>query len=152
MDLKELKETIETMIAPLLQEECAELFEIRINQTPRGLGLVILVDLKEARITLDICARLNRRIGDLIESRGILDGNYFLEVSSPGVDRELKARIDFSRCIGERVRFFLNEAIDGKVEWDGIVRAAGDESVQVEVKGNPLVVPYVKINKAKLIL
>ncbi len=152
MDFQGLEDMIRELAAPLLEEECLELFEIRINKTHSGLHVVLLVDKPAGGVTVGTCARLNRMFGDILESRNAIEGRYVLEVSSPGVDRSLKNKNDFLRCEGKQVKFLLTGMIEGKVEWDGYVRHIGDEELTVEAKGRMLVIPYGTINKAKLIL
>lgn len=152
MDIDSLQGMLQAIITPLLEEECVELIETKVARTHRGFSLLFLVDRPKGGITLDICARLNRRIGDLLESRDEIEGSYLIEVSSPGLDRNLKNKADFDRCLGKQVKFFLNEMIGGKLEWDAEVRAAGEESVEVDARGMVLGIPYVKINKSRLIL
>ena len=152
MDFEPLQQTISALIEPLLREECVELIGMKIVQTNRGISVSLFVDKQAGGITLDICAGLNRRIGDLLESTDVIEGGYFLEVSSPGLDRNLKTPKDFLRCLGSEVRFFLNAQVNGKLEWAGCVRDAGEQSVRIEIKGTLLEIPYENINKAQLIL
>ena len=116
------------------------------------LFLRILADKPEGGINLDECAGLNRGIGGLLDEKDIIKGNYILEVSSPGLDRPLKTREDFSRLLNKKAKFFLNEVINGKLEWDGLISQVSQESVSVATDEGTIEVPIVKINKAKLII
>lgn len=118
----------------------------------RDLFIRILVDKSEGGINLDECARLNRDIGGLLDEKDIIKEKYILEVSSPGLDRPLKTREDFSRFLNKKVKFFLNEAINGKLEWDGLINQVSQESVFVATAEGTMEVPIIKINKAKLII
>jgi ribosome maturation factor RimP len=152
MDVGPLQETLLALISPLLQEECVELIESRITKSNSGTQIILLVDKPGGGITLDICAALNRRIGAVLEHKDIIDGRYILEVSSPGLDRNLLTRNDFIRCVDKQVKFFLSEPIGGKLEWDARILKADDEAVDVEAKGTLLSISYNKINKARQIL
>ena len=106
----------------------------------------------EGGINLDECARLNRDIGGLLDEKNIIKERYILEVSSPGLDRPLKTRDDFSRLLNKKAKFFLNEVINGKLEWDGLINRVSQESVFVATGEGMVEMPLIKINKAKLII
>ena len=57
-----------------------------------------------------------------------------LEVNSPGLDRPLKTKQDFSRCRGRQVKFFLIEPINGKIEMAGLISQVLEDGVNVEVE------------------
>lgn len=117
-----------------------------------NLFLRILADRPEGGINLDECARLNRDIGSLFDEKDIIKEKYILEVSSPGLDRPLKTRDDFLRFLNKKVKFFLSEAINGKLEWDGLINKVNQDSVLVEAGEVMIELPFIKINKAKLII
>ncbi len=103
-------------------------------------------------ITLGDCALLNRQLGDLLEEKNIIDGDYILEVSSPGLDRNLRSQKDFLRCINKEVVFFLSELINGKCQWQGLVNKTSETSVFIDISGKLLEIPLNRINKAKLVI
>ncbi|MDD3087501.1 MAG: ribosome maturation factor RimP [Candidatus Omnitrophica bacterium] len=116
------------------------------------LVLRILADRPEGGINMDECAILNRDIGRFLDEKDIIRDRYILEVASPGLDRALRTKEDFSRFLNEKVRFFLNNPINGKIEWDGLIVRVEEESVFVNINGENVEVPFIKINKAKLII
>jgi ribosome maturation factor RimP len=103
-------------------------------------------------INLDECAMLNREIGVLLDEKDIIKEKYILEVASPGLDRPLKTRDDFLRLLNKPAKFFLNEVINGKLEWDGSIDRVDQESVSIMTKEGIIELPIIKINKAKLII
>ncbi|MDI6605944.1 MAG: ribosome maturation factor, partial [Candidatus Omnitrophota bacterium] len=68
-----------------------------------------------------------------------------------GLDRPLKSKNDFLRSKNKRVRVFLSDLINGKLEWDGLIDKVGDESLYLKWGDQLLEVPLSKINKAKLV-
>ncbi len=116
------------------------------------LALRLLCDHPQGGITIEECAELNRKIGALLDEKGILSESYVLEVSSPGLDRPLKSDKDFLRCLNRRVRIFFNEQVDGKWEAEGMVRNVDLETLYVDIDGNQSAIPLAKIAKAKQII
>jgi len=127
---------------------------VEINNFYQGntLFLRIIVDRGDGGITLDECAHLNNDIGRILDEKNLIQGKYILEVSSPGLDRPLKTKNDFSRCINRRVKFFLSEAINGKIEIDGIIKEPRGEGVSIDTENGIILIPFSKINKAKQII
>ena len=118
----------------------------------RDLFFRVLADKPEGGITIGECASLNRDIAAMLDEKDIIKDRYILEVSSPGLDRPLKSESDFSRSINKKLKFFLNELINGKLEWDGVVSKISANVVYVNTGDNVIEVPLDKINKAKQIL
>jgi ribosome maturation factor RimP len=114
--------------------------------------LRILVDKPAGGITLGECAVVNRRLNDLLAEKNIIDGDYILDVSSPGLDRDLKSQKDFLRCMNKEVVFYLNDLIDGKCQWQGLVRKVDQMNVFIDNLGVVLEIPLININKARLII
>jgi ribosome maturation factor RimP len=95
---------------------------------------------------------LNKKITGVLDESGAIKDAYTLEVSSPGLDRPLITKADFLRSRNSTVRFFLRQAVNGKIEWQGTVRDATDESVEIDAAGAVVSIPIMAINKAKPII
>ncbi len=145
----ELEEKIRMIAAPLLSELLLEIVEMQIRPQGKSLVIEILVDKPGGGVTIQECAILNRRIGNALEAENVIAGQYLLEVSSPGLDRPLKTRSDFSRGLHKEIKFFLTEPIEEQWEYLGKIVKVSDEEVVIEVKGRQTLLPFSKINKAK---
>jgi len=128
------------------------LVDIICRYEGNGLVLRVLADKPNGGINLDECAMLNREIGVLLDEKDIIKEKYILEVASPGLDRPLRTRDDFLRLLNKPAKFFLNEVINGKLEWDGSIDRVDQESVFIMAKEGIIELPIIKINKAKLII
>jgi ribosome maturation factor RimP len=151
MDNQIILERIQQVIAPVLEDAQAELVELDLVRTSGQVIVRLLVDKIEERISLGECALINRRLGDVFEEQNIIPDRYVLEVSSPGLDRSLKTRNDFGRSLNKKAKFFLHEAINGKIEWDGVIKDVTGTGVSVDIEGQIVELPLSKINKAKLL-
>ncbi|MCX5707093.1 MAG: ribosome maturation factor RimP [Candidatus Omnitrophica bacterium] len=152
MDRDSLIQELRNLISGFLQERGLLLVELIYRHEGRDLFLRILTDKPGAGINLDECAKINRQLSDILDENGHLNQRYILEVASPGADRPLKTREDFSRSLNKRIRFFLSELIDGKLEWEGVVKDTNGDSVDIEIEGKSLQIPLSKINKAKPVI
>jgi ribosome maturation factor RimP len=112
----------------LVEEADLELVDLDFCQGGSRSVLRIFVD-KTGGVTLDQCAKLNRKIGDYLDMEDLIAYRYLLEVSSPGLDRPLLLGKDFKRKIGEKVKVFLKEKLDGQNEWVGKIMDFKEEDL-----------------------
>ena len=152
MDRQEIIAELKNIIDEYLKIQGLDLVDLILRQEGRDLILRILVDRLDGGITVGECANLNQRISNLLDEKDILQTRYVIEVSSPGLDRALKTRNDFLRCINRRAKFFLNELINGKIELEGLICKVENDSVYIESKNEPIEIPLTKINKAKQVI
>lgn len=152
MDRQVVVAELKTIISDYLRSRELDLVDLIYRYEGRDLFLRILVDKFEGGINLNECAYLNNEISKILDKKDILREGYILEVSSPGLDRPLKTKNDFLRCINRKVRFFLSESVNGKKELEGTVNKVTEDSVCIDIEGNPVELPLIKISRAKQII
>lgn len=146
--VKELKD----LISSYFDSQAVELIDLSFRYEGRNLILQILADKTQGKITLGECALLNRKLGSLLEEKNIINSDYILEVSSPGLDRCLKTDKDFLRCLDKEAVFFLSDLVNGKCQWQGLINRVDRDKVFIHNQGQILEIPLIKINKAKLVI
>jgi ribosome maturation factor RimP len=149
---EDLIKELNKLFSDSLSQEGLELVDLIFRNDANKLILRILVDKPTGGITLGECARVNRKLGDLLEEKDLIVQDYVLEVASPGLDRQLKSEKDFSRCTNKEVVFYLNDLIDGKCQWQGVVSKVDLLNVFIDNLGVVLEIPLIKINKARLVI
>jgi ribosome maturation factor RimP len=152
MNKQEIIAKLQDIIADYLKIQGLTLVDLILRQEGRDLVLRILVDRPEGGITLDECAGLNIQISELLDEKDILQTRYILEVASPGLDRPLKTKNDFLRCLNRKARFFLNESVNGKIEVEAVISKVENDSVYVQSNNELIEIPLTKINRAKQII
>ncbi len=148
----EIIEELKAIATDYLKNQNLELVDFAYRYEGRDIVLSIISDRPEGGITLGECAVINKEISRMLYEKYLLQQRYILEVSSPGLDRPLKTKNDFMRCINRTVKVFLSEAIEGKLEWDGIIGKIGEDSVFLEIKDRTIEIPLSRIIKAKQII
>jgi ribosome maturation factor RimP len=152
MDLQSRLTQLRQVILPILEEGAFELVEMNFITPGKRPTLRLLVDRREGGISLGDCARLNTKIGEMLDENNLLQDRYILEVSSPGLDRPLKNPGDYARCTNRKVRFFLNETIKGKIEIEGEIEELTGNSVFVQTEDGRLEIPLAKVARAKQVI
>ena len=95
------------LVEPVLEEIGFELVDIEYLSKHGKWVLRLFID-KNAGVTIDDCARVSGEIGDLIDVKDIIEHEYVLEVSSPGLFRNLNQVQHFEQVIGEDVSLVLS--------------------------------------------
>ena len=129
-----------------------EIVEINIRRQGRAIMVEVLADKKKGGITIDECTVINKQLSQKIEEENFIEDDYWIEVSSPGLDRPLKTEKDFMRVIGKKVRFHLSDFLENKKEYEGVIREVAGRNVFIKTKVKPLTIPLDKIVKATQII
>jgi ribosome maturation factor RimP len=152
MNRQQISAELKNIIGDYLKNQGLDLVDLIYRYEGRDLILRVLVDKPEGGITLDECARLNSQISEILDEKDILQTRYVLEVSSPGLDRTLKTKNDFLRCMNRKVRFFLNETVNAKLEWEGTISKVDEDKIFINTDVGVMEIPLAKINKAKQVI
>jgi ribosome maturation factor RimP len=150
---------LQEMIGPAAEAEGLALVRVKmIGGTTDPTLQVMAEDPKTRQLTLEGCARLSRRLSDLLdqaeaEGRDPIPHAYRLEVSSPGIDRPLTRLKDFDDWQGHDARIVLAEKLDGRKVFTGPILGTEGENVLIEVPVQGAVtLPFELIHSAKLII
>src|SRR5262245_55215990 len=136
---------IEEIIQPVLDAHGLTRVDLDWRPSrPRGV-LRVFVD-KPAGVRIADCERVSREIGDVLDVSGLIGEAYDLEVSSPGLDRQLRTDREYRWAIGKAVRCWLA----GGVEVRGRLTEVGDERLTFERSEGRIEVPRAQITKARL--
>jgi len=100
---------------------------------------------KEGGVTLDLCADISHELSVFFDVNPPMDGAYYLEVSSPGIERKLENPTHFMSAVGERVKF----KVHGGDKERGLMTSADEKGFTIEKKGEEVRFEYDNISKAK---
>lgn len=148
---------LEHLIAPIAEALGYALVRVRLSGAVRP-TLQVMAELPDGTMPIEDCARLSEAISVAFEQADPIEGEYVLEVSSPGIDRPLTRRRDFEAFSGHEAKLDLVAPIDGRKRIKGTLRGLRGEDVLIETDAGPgggrieLSIPYVSIGEAKLLL
>lgn len=135
---REYEERTEKLVEPIINEHHYELVDVEYVKEAGNWFLRIFAD-KEGGITIDDCEIISRALSDVLDREDFIEDSYILEVSSPGLGRQLKKDKDFSRSIGEEVDVKLYKGVkiirQGKEvsvkEFTGILEGFDKDSISI---------------------
>ena len=140
---------VEVLALPVLEELGLELVEVQYRREQSGWVLRLIID-KQEGVNLDDCTAVSREIGQLLDIEDFIDQAYYLEVSSPGLDRPLKSMTDFQRFIGRKAKIKTIAPIDGERVFIGRILQATGDTVILEVGRREVTIPFAQVSKARL--
>lgn len=119
----------------LFNQNNVHIFEFKIFRKAQDVIVRFLVDKPNGGISIDECSYLNKEFIAKLEAEKMLDENFVLEISSPGIDRDLKVKEDFLRIVNKEIACFLKVPYEGKLEIQGkLIQVENDSIVIYNIK------------------
>ena len=146
---RKIEQLAEKLVTGVISDEY-ELVDVEYVKENKEMYLRILID-KAGGMGIDDCEELSRIIGDKLDEDDFIDDSYYLEISSPGLDRTLKKDRDFIREAGKLVEVKLFKAIEkyGK-EFVSKLNGLNGNMVLLDVDGDLLEIDKKSIAKINL--
>ncbi|MGB8454409.1 MAG: ribosome maturation factor RimP [Anaerocolumna sp.] len=129
---EEYEQKTEKLLDPIIQKNNFELVDVEYVKEGSNWYLRTYID-KEGGITVDDCEIISRALSDLLDQHDFIPEAYILEVSSPGLGRQLKKEKDFARNINKEVQLKLFKAINKQKEIAGLLVAYNEETFTIKL-------------------
>ena len=142
-----ISEKVSLIAEPLAEELGFFLWDVEYVKEGGRKVLRITIDSEEG-ITIDDCEKMHRALDPLLDEADPIEEAYYLEVSSPGIERELKNDMHIDACEGWDVEVKLYAPIDGAKTFKGKLLTLGDDGeVRIESLGKILEFPRASVAK-----
>ena len=142
-------ERVYELIKDAVEAEGVRLWDVHFLKEGASWYLRVFIDKPEG-ISIDDCTNVSHAIDPIIDEADPIDVSYYLEVCSPGIERELTRSRHYEESLGKQVRLKLYRAYDGKKEITGTLEDVTEENVTLVTEGNALTVERKNISKANL--
>ena len=144
---------LQNMLEPVVAKLGYELVRV-LTIGQKNPTLQIMIDrLDDSNITVDDCATVSRAVSELLDEKDPIDGQYSLEVSSPGLDRPLTKIEHFKRFAGYEVKIETGVEVEGRKRFKGCLGQTDSQNrIHIDMNGTDYAIPFDDINKAKLII
>lgn len=143
---KSIKETVRDAVSETITGLGYEIWDITYSKVGADYHLEITIDSPEG-INIEDCEKVHRAIDPILDECDPIEGFYYLDVSSPGVERELRTEEHISRSVGEKVRAKLFAQKDGKRVIQGILSAFEDGKLTITEPTGEVVLTPAEISK-----
>lgn len=132
-----------------------ELYNVEFVKEGSDWFLIVYIDMidPDRYVGTEDCEKVSRYLSDMLDKKDPVSQSYYLEVSSPGMDRTLLKDADFERYAGKRVELSLYKAMNGQKKLEGILKGLeGDEIVITDDAENILRLQKKQVAKTKLVV
>ena len=150
INVTEIRDQVFSLIEPLLEDAGFELVEVEYL-TMHGRWVLRLYIDKEGGVTIDDCADVSRELGDIIDVKEVIDHEYILEVSSPGLNRPLRKEKDFIKVIGSNIKLKMSLGLNGQKNFIGKLKNYNNRTIYLETDGKLLELPFDNVEKSNLV-
>lgn len=129
-----IEEKVEKLLKEKIEELGYNLYDVEYAKEGKNYFLRIFIDKTEG-INLEDCEKVNNGIMNLLDEADYIKEQYFLEVSSPGIERRLRRDKHLDDTVGELVEINLFKAINEKKNLEGILKNYDNENISI-ISGN----------------
>jgi ribosome maturation factor RimP len=151
------EEKISSLVEPLIENMGYQLVRIKMIGGDHNI-LQVMAEKEDGTLAISDCSKISRILSPIMDIEDLIEDQYRLEVSSPGIDRPLVRIIDFERTIGLEAKIELSEMLADRKHFRGMIEGTQDSEVllKMEIDGydEPQIIgiPFKKISSAKLIM
>jgi ribosome maturation factor RimP len=150
---KTIEARAKDLAEPLIAEQGLELLDVEYLREHDRWVLRLIVDKAGAAVGLEDCAAVSRLVESALDAEDLVEQEYHLEVSSPGLDRPLKKPDHFRRAQGKKVKVktFGPLGEPPRRNFSGLLKGVAEDAVTIEVEGaGAFRIPFKEIAKANL--
>ncbi|MBQ8510213.1 MAG: ribosome maturation factor RimP [Clostridia bacterium] len=150
---KNIVSTVSEALTPVINELGYDVWDIEYVKEGADFYLRFTID-NENGITIDDCEKVHRTIDPLLDELDPIEDAYNLQVSSPGLERDIRQDWHFEACVGDKVELRLFaplESIPGTKTLVGILEAFADGEITLNRDGTEVKIPRSAVSKAKTV-
>lgn len=145
----EISAMVERVMSPICSDLGIEIVDIEFKKEGGSHFLRVFID-KEGGVNLGDCQQTSEKLGELLDTSDPIEVPYYLEVSSPGLDRQLKRDKDFERFAGRMVDVKLFKSFEGKKKIRGILVGKEADMLKLSLEGEELSIPFELVSACRL--
>ena len=146
-----IEEKVEKLLEPKIQEIGYELYDVEYAKEGKNYFLRIIIDKPEG-IDLNDCEKVNNEITDMLDEANYIKEQYFLEVSSPGIERVIRKEKHLKQNIGQEVQVKLfRKDQNGKKEYQGKLLDYTSENITIQTSEEKINIERKNISQIRTI-
>lgn len=129
--MAKIEEKVENLVKDKVQKLGYNLYDVEYVKEGKEFYLRIYID-KPTGITLEDCELVSNNVNELLDEADYIKEQYFIEVSSPGIERILKKDKHLKENIGKKVQIKLFKPFNGQKQYEGILKDFNENAVTIE--------------------
>ena len=130
-----IEERVETLVGKSIEALGYQLYDVQYAKEGKDYFLRIFIENPKGTISLEDCEKVNNEIEELLDTADYIKEQYFLEVSSTGVEKIIRKEKHLQENVGEYITVNLFKPVSSSKEFIGILKKFDDETIYIEVNG-----------------
>ncbi|MEO1015463.1 MAG: ribosome maturation factor RimP [Pseudomonadota bacterium] len=149
--MSSLTQRLTDLITPTADAEGFEIVRLRVTGS-KTKTLQVMAERPDGAMTAEDCAALSRALSPVLDAADPIEGEYVLEVSSPGIDRPLTRLKDFDAWAGHRAKIELDRLVEGRKRFAGVLSGLDGENICLDMddEDETALIPFEWVATAKL--
>jgi len=131
-----IEERVEELLKKTIEDLGYKLYDVQYAKEGANYFLRIFIDKKEGTIDLDDCEKVSNTINGILDSANYIKEQYFLEVSSTGVEKLIRKDRHLEENIGNKIEVKLFKPIEKQKEYIGILKSFDENKIDLQINGN----------------
>lgn len=134
--MTKLEKDVFNCLEPIINNIGYELYDVIYEKTGKNDNhLIIFID-KDEGILIEDCEKVNNEINDILDEKNFINDQYYLEVSSPGLERRIREKKHFEKYINSLVRINLYKPIDKEKELISELISFDEENIKIRIENS----------------
>lgn len=141
---------VENLLKNIITDLGYDLYDVEYAKEGKDYYLRIFIDSQNG-ISIDDCEKVNNSIDEVLDKSDLIKEQYFLEVSSTGLEKNLRKDIHFISNIGKEIEVKLFDKVNNKKIFSGILKDVKDDKIILEIDNEDVIINKNNISAAKTV-
>lgn len=128
-----IEERVETLIGKTVEDLGYQLYDVQYAKEGKDYFLRIFIEKENGSISLEDCEKVNNEIEEMLDTADYIKEQYFLEVSSTGVEKQIRKEKHLQENMDEMINVKLFKPINNSKEYVGVLKKFDDETIYLDV-------------------
>lgn len=147
-----IEEKIENKVKPIIEEIGYSLYDVQYAKEGKDYFLRIFIEKESGDIDLDDCEKVNNAITDILDEEDYIKEQYFLEVSSTGVEKMIRKERHLEENIGNIITVKLFKPVEGSKEFIGKLKSFDKDTLVLELEDENSNIEHVELERKNISL
>lgn len=143
-------QAMQELVEPIVESMSLKLWGLEIPDNGNSATLRVYIE-REGGVRVEDCGRVSRQLGAVLDVENLISGEYTLEVSSPGLDRQLYSIKQYDNYIGNILDLRLSRPFEGRRRFKGVLSGIQAGEIILVADGHEYLFPFESIEKAKVV-
>ena len=129
-----IEEKVESLLKPTIEKLGYQLYDVQYAKEAKDYFLRIFIEKENGAISLEDCEKVNNEIEEKLDTADYIKEQYFLEVSSTGVEKQIRKERHLQENINEMIDVKLFKQVNNEKEFIGTLKSFDDNTISIQIE------------------